>query len=215
MTLAKADRVAIPNDGENAHLSDVLDTFAQTIVGEHVPLGAIAAFTGRRSIGALLLILALPMAVPVPAPGLSVIFGIPLILVSAQLVLQRRAAWLPARLAARTVARADLVAFIAMALPRLRALERIVKPRMTWMAADWAMIPVGAVCVILAVVIALPIPLGHMVPGTAISVLALGLAERDGLAIALGLVIAVLGVAIVSVASLGAIAMARAWFGAI
>ena len=46
-------------------------------------------------IGALLLILALPMWLPIPAPGISVAFGVPLILVSAQLLVGRRFAWLP------------------------------------------------------------------------------------------------------------------------
>jgi hypothetical protein len=52
-------------------------------------------------------------------------------------------------------------------------------------------------CLVLAIIITLPVPLGHVVPGTAISVLALGLIERDGVAIALGMLTAVLGLLIV------------------
>jgi hypothetical protein len=202
-----------PHD-EPRHLSDVLEAFAGSVAGKRVALRAISDFTGRRSIGALLLILALPMALPVPAPGLSVLFGIPLILVSFQLMLGRRAAWLPQRLAARSIAGDELVAFIVKALPGLRRLERIVKPRLSWLAGDWAMVPVGAVCAILALVITLPIPLGHMVPGTAVSVLALGLMERDGLAISLGLLIALLGLAIVTFASIGLVTILRGWISA-
>ena len=60
-------------------------------------------------------------------------------------------------------------------------------------------------------IITLPIPLGHMVPGAAISILALGLIERDGLVIGLGLVIATFGLAIVTVASGSVAAAVRAW----
>jgi hypothetical protein len=64
-------------------------------------------------------------------------------------------------------------------------------------------VPVGAVCLILAVIITLPVPLGHMLPGTAISLLALGLIERDGLAIGIGVATAGLALVIVAVASSG------------
>lgn len=204
----------MPAKVEGGHLSDLLEGFAASLSGERVALGTVSDYMGHRSIGALLLILALPMALPIPAPGISVLFGIPMVLVAGELLIGRRTAWLPARLAARSIARAELVGFIAKALPRLRVLERIIRPRFSWLAADWAMIPVGAVCLILAIVIALPIPLGHMVPGAAICVMALGLIERDGLAIACGLLLAVFGVAIVTLASMGAVALLRGWIGA-
>ena len=56
-------------------------------------------------------------------------------------------------------------------------------------------------------------PMGHVVPGTAISVLALGLIERDGIAIALGIFTAVLGLAIVMIGSAGILNTAHLWWG--
>jgi hypothetical protein len=49
---------------------------------------------------------------------------------------------------------------------------------------------VGLVCLLLAIVVLLPIPLGNMLPALAISLLALGILERDGLWIVAGLVTA-------------------------
>jgi hypothetical protein len=189
--------------GTDAHLSTALEAFALSVTTERVELGTIGQYMGRRSIGAFLLILALPMALPIPAPGLSVA------VISAQLLLGRHSAWLPRRLARRSIARSELITLVTMGLPALRALERIVRPRASWMAGDWAMIPVGAICLVLAVIITLPIPLGHMVPGAAISVLALGLIERDGLAIGIGLLAALLGLTIVTLASTGLVAALR------
>jgi hypothetical protein len=51
-----------------------------------VSLADIAEFLGARSIGAWLLILALPMVLPVSAPGISILFGMPLMMISAQLM---------------------------------------------------------------------------------------------------------------------------------
>ena len=178
---------------------------------ERVALRDMAEFLGDRSIGGLLLILALPMALPVPAPGISVLFGVPLIVISAQLALGYRRAWLPARLAQRSIPRSTFLTIVDRMLPPLRRLERIVQPRAGWLAGAWTKVPVGIICLVLAIIITLPVPLGHVVPGTAISVLALGLIERDGVAIALGIVTAVLGLAIVVIASAGLLNAARLW----
>jgi hypothetical protein len=55
----------------------------------------------------------------------------------------------------------------------------------------WALPPmeylVGLVCLLLAIVVLLPIPLGNMLPALAISMLALGVLERDGYWIVAGL----------------------------
>jgi hypothetical protein len=67
--------------------SELLAEHALTVSSERVSLGEIADFLGTRSIGAWLLILALPMVLPVPMPGISVLFGAPLIIISAQLAL--------------------------------------------------------------------------------------------------------------------------------
>jgi hypothetical protein len=202
-----------PDDEEIGRFSDALTRLTTTLVDDRVEIGALNVFLGCCSIAGLLLILALPMALPIPAPGISVIFGVPLILISAQLLIGRRRAWLPSRLERLSISRADFVAWVDRALPMLRRFEQIVRPRLGWFADDWALIPVGAICFVLALIITLPIPLGHMVPGAAISLMALGLIERDGLVVGFGLIIAALGLALVTAASVGIVATLRAWFG--
>ena len=51
---------------------------------------------------------------------------------------------------------------------------------------------------LLAVVLVLPIPLGNMLPALAISMLALGILERDGFWILAGLAVAAVSAAVVS-----------------
>jgi hypothetical protein len=87
-----------------------------------------------------------------------------------------------------------------------------VRPRALWLANDWAKIPVGLVCLVLAMIITLPIPLGHTAPGTAICLLALGLMERDGVVIGVGFAAAVLALVIVILASAGAVNAVHHWF---
>ena len=196
--------------GKN-RLSDLLASYAATETGDRVTLGDIVQLLGNRSIGGLLLVLALPMALPVPAPGISAVFGIPLIFVSAQLILGRRQAWLPQTLASRSIPRDRFVEIIKRILPVLQRLEQVVKPRAVWLCGRWATIPIGIVSVILAAIITLPVPFGNVVPGMAVALFALGLVEHDGWAIAFGLVTSVLAVIIILAALFGVHYLAQLW----
>jgi len=209
-TVPKSNPTIVPRTAEN-RLSDLLTRQAAMVTSERVALGDMTEFLGDRSFGGLLLVLALPMALPVPAPGISVLFGVPLIVISAQLALGYRKPWLPDRLAQRSISGTAFSATIDRILPTLRRLERIVRPRAGWLAGPWTRVPIGIICLVLAIIITLPVPLGHVVPGTAISVLALGLIERDGVAIALGILTAVLGLAVVAIASAGLLNAPRLW----
>ena len=57
---------------------------------------------------------------------------------------------------------------------------------------------VGLVCLLLAAVLVLPIPLGNMLPALAISLMALGVLERDGLWVLAGLIVAAISTVVVS-----------------
>ena len=193
-------------------LSELLAEHARTVRSERVSLADIADVLGTRSFGAWLLILALPMVLPVPAPGISVLFGVPLMMISAQLALGGRRACLPGFILRQSVARADYLALVARMQPAMERFERIVRPRAFWLANDWAKIPIGVICLVLAMIITLPIPLGHVAPGSAICLLALGFMERDGVVIGIGFVAAVLALVIVTLASAGAVNALHHWF---
>jgi hypothetical protein len=204
--------VSDPEPHDARGLSELLAEHARTVSGERVSLADVADFLGTRSIGAWLLLLALPMVLPVPAPGISVLFGVPLMIISVQLALGGRRAWLPAFILRRSLARADYLVLVARMQPAVERFERVVRPRALWLVNDWAKIPIGLICLVLAAIITLPIPLGHVVPGTAICLLALGLMERDGVVIAVGFAAAVLALVIVTLASAGAVNAVHHWF---
>jgi hypothetical protein len=177
-----------------------------------VTLRDIEEHLGRKSICVWLLVLALPMAFPIQIPGISVLFGIPLMVVSAQLLLGYRHAWLPPVMARRSLSRADYAAIVGRMKPTVERLERLVRPRAAWLANDWARIPAGVISFILAAIITLPVPLGHVVPGTAICLLALGLMEGDGIVVGLGLITSAVALGLVWLASAGLVDLTRDWF---
>ncbi|MHC3127055.1 exopolysaccharide biosynthesis protein exod [Brevundimonas sp. GN22] len=71
-------------------------------------------------------------------------------------------------------------------LSLLRAAERLTRPRWPFMTGELADTLIGVACILLAVMMALPVPFGDMLPGLAIAVLSLGIVQRDGVFILLG-----------------------------
>jgi len=70
----------------------------------------------------------------------------------------------------------------------LRGMERLTRPRLSILTGEIADTFTGLVCVVLALMMALPIPFGDMLPGLALVLFALGMMQRDGVAILLGVV---------------------------
>ncbi|WP_425259317.1 exopolysaccharide biosynthesis protein [Rubrivivax sp. RP6-9] len=177
-------------------LSAMLHALAQDDSRERIAVGDLLAALGDRALAALLFVFAVPNVLPVP-PGTSAVLGAPLVVLAAQLAFGRRP-WLPAVIARRTVARADFAALVLRVGPWLARAEALLKPRVAWLALPPMEHLVGVVCLLLAVVLVLPVPLGNMLPALAISLLALGILERDGLWILAGLGIAALAATVVS-----------------
>lgn len=167
---------------------------------ETIVLSDILDFFGERAFGALMLVLALPMATPLSAiPGVSSVFGLPLVVVCAQLMLGYPRPLLPALLAKRTIRRETLVRAIERADPWLARIERAVHPRLPALTGAAAERALGAVCVVMAVLLALPIPGANQPPAVAVALFAVGLVERDGVFAILGWIAAVAAVVIVVV----------------
>ena len=149
-----------------------------------------------RAVAALILLFALPNVVPTP-PGTSSILGLPLLYLTAQMMLGKLP-WLPAIIADRSMTRSDFNSFVGRVTPLIARLERLLKPRFLFVTSITGERIIGGICLALAIVLAMPIPLGNMLPALAISLMALGVLERDGLWVVIGAIVGVLSMIIVS-----------------
>lgn len=159
-------------------LSAVLFRLAHDRQRDRVAIRDLLEAPEDRAIGALMFVFAVPNVLPMP-PGVSAILGAPLVFLSAQLMLGRRP-WLPAVIAGRSLSREDFATLMRRVVPWLVKAERLLRPRASWLARPPMEYLVGLACLLLAVVLVLPIPLGNSLPALAISLLALGVLERDG-----------------------------------
>jgi hypothetical protein len=163
---------------------------------ERISIDDLLASLGDRALAALLFVFAVPNVLPVP-PGTSTILGAPLIFLAAQLAFGRRP-WLPALIARRTMTRADFATLVQRIGPWLTRAERLLQPRVLSLASPPMEYLVGLVCLLLAIVLVLPVPLGNMLPALSISLLALGVMARDGLWVLAGLAAAAMSAVVVS-----------------
>lgn len=168
-----------------------------------VTLGELRAAAGDRSFGALLVLLAIPNMVAGLIPGLSILLGLPLLLVSLQLLVGADRPWLPRRLARLEIPRADLRRIVGRVQPFLQRLERALKPRLEFLLAPWAERLIGLACLVLSLFVFLPIPFANLLPATGVLLFGFSLLERDGL-----MALAAMGAVWISAALFGGVAFA-------
>jgi hypothetical protein len=183
-------------------LSDILARLAEPATGS-ITLGEVLAAVGERSFGALLVILAIPNMVAGLIPGLSILLGLPLLLVSLQLLIGAEKPWLPQRLARLEIQRTDLRRILERTRRVLRRLERALRPRLEFLTASWAERLIGLGCVALSILVFLPIPFANLVPATGIMLFGFSMLERDGL-----MALAAMGIVGLSAALFGGVAFA-------
>lgn len=166
--------------------SRILEGLAGDPTRQRVSVGDIIAAMGDRAFGALMLVFALPNAIPTP-PGTSAILGAPLVFLAAQMMFGRRP-WLPQFIANRSMARQDFATLVGRLGPWLSRAEKLLRPRLSTLTLPPMEYLIGFVCLILSLVLVLPIPLGNMLPAIAISIFAFGVLERDGVWTIAGLI---------------------------
>lgn len=142
---------------------------------------------GERSFGFVLLIFGVLSAISI-IPGIATIIAIPLLFFGLQMLAGYRTPWLPKSISERAFAKADLLAAIERAVPAMRWVEKICKPRLTFLIGRFGERLLGLLVFILAAVIALPGPGTNFAPGVAIAFMAIAIIERDGLLVFAGVV---------------------------
>jgi hypothetical protein len=150
-----------------------------------VSLGDVLDAFGDRAFGALMLVFAAPNMLPLP-PGLSAVLGAPLLFVTAQLMLGRPTLWMPRFIRRQSISRDFFVRLTTKLSPVLQRMERGLRPRLALLLHPVNERIVGAACLLLAIILLLPIPLGNIPPAWALAAFALGVLERDGLATLVG-----------------------------
>lgn len=133
---------------------------------------------GEQSFGIILLFLSLPSAMPIPAPGFSTPFGIMCILIAMQLLLRRKTPYLPEKVLHKEFQAKTGKLMLAFMIKNLRLIERFIKPRLSLFLNQQL---IATLILILAIIMALPIPLTNSAPALNILIFSIAMIENDGL----------------------------------
>jgi hypothetical protein len=169
-------------------ISVVLNAVVDGLAEDKVRVGTLMGGLRRRSFGGILVVLALLGLVP----GVSFFAGLVMTVPAIQMMIGLRAPAMPRFVRVRELRVDQLRLLMRNITPRLQYLERYVRPR--WTVLTDAPMPnlAGLLILVLALVIMLPIPFSNFLPVLAVILVALGLLERDGIALIIGLVFAFL-----------------------
>lgn len=173
-------------------------------------LGEVIAGLGDRSFGWLILIFALANMIPLP-PGSSLVLGLPLLIITAQMALGLRQVWLPGFVTRRRVDRKAFQRVVLRFGPLIRRVERLARPRHQWLFAPGPERALGLFLLCLAFALFVPIPFSAYGEAAALFVIGFGLAERDGLValagVGLGVVAIIVSVIWATLIYMGAVAV--------
>ncbi len=190
------DRVDPASLPTSAHLLRLLDR-AQ---GARVPVGWLIGQLGDRSFGLTLFAMAMLALVP----GASTIMGVLIAWPAVQMLLGHDVAVLPRVVARRQIGIDKLARVVRAVAPRLRWIERLVRPR--WPTPFQATKRLtGLVMLLLGLTLLSPVPFGHVVPALVIMLLALAYLEEDGVALLVALVAALCSLAVTTATLWGAV----------
>ncbi len=182
------------NMAEIRTLSELLQDLKSELKEETVSIGLLLDAFHERGFGFFLFLFALPAALPIPAVGVGTVMGLPLLFLTAQMTVRRRAIWMPDSIREKTMERAKLEGFINAGLPWVKRLEFFVRPRLGWITHGSVSGIIGLFGFVMACSVLLPVPLTNTVPSFGIALMAVGIIMRDGLAVLAGAVIGTLWV---------------------
>ena len=175
----------------------------------NVTLNELLTLAGERTFGFLFVMLSLPSALPIPAPGYSIPFGVVMALLAWQLIAGARQPWLPARWRQRGFNRDKVRGVIKTGLPWLRRIEMISRPRLASVCTSViGRMVIGCAILLMSLCMMIPIPGTNTLPAIGIFLIGFGLLDDDGLislggfmvcafALALVLAIFILGVEVI------------------
>ncbi|GGB01126.1 ABC transporter permease [Brucella endophytica] len=177
-------------------LSQVFEDLAEN-AKEPISFGQIEQALSDRSFAALLTFFALLNLLPLP-PGTGIVTGIPLVLISGQMVLGFETPWLPRFVRERSLSPERFRQLSEKGTPWLRRIERIIRPRLWPFARRHGDRWLGLLTLILGLAVVFPIPLSNWLPALATAIIGAALTERDGLLMGVGVLIGFVSLGIIA-----------------
>lgn len=170
-------------------LSVALKDTAAAVRGHEVTLRELLALVGEQGMLVFCALLAAPFLLPVSLPFMSTALGPPMFLIGLAVTLNR-VPWLPDRFLDHSLPSSTVQHVLARVAGWADRVEHLIRPRLLGLSGSAGINVLNGVALVLCVLLLMAplplVPLANTLPGVAIMLLALGMAERDGMVILLG-----------------------------
>ena len=199
MNKSKKNKIEPKSTKKEMHFIQSLKTLLKSCKGHYISLGQI--MTGLKDEGLIFLIavISFPTAIPVPTPpGFTTLFGVPLCILTVQMLYRLDSPWLPKWIANKKIKISTFESMIAKAEPVLNKLTVFLKPRHSNFTTKTMERFIGFLALICSISIALPILFGNALPSAGIFIMAMGLLYKDGLTTVIGMVVSIVGIMVAS-----------------
>jgi hypothetical protein len=178
----------------------MLEDVSAGLTQPETSMGELLDALHERGIAMILLIFALPMALPVPVPpGINIMLASPLVFLTAQQALGAHAIWLPEKLKKKTLKSDSLKSMITKTIPYMKKTELLIRPRAAFLTQDGPSRLFGLMGLIMALTVCIPVPLTNTIPSFGIALMSAGFIMRDGLAVLAGALIGICWVTLLAV----------------
>lgn len=153
---------------------------------------------GQHGMAVILILFALPSALPIPAAGYSTILSIPLFVIGFRLALGYDTLWLPHNLRERSFHPEKFSRKLIDGMLRLiHFVERFTKPRLNALTQSGTVrLILGLLIIALAGSMVLPIPGTNTAPAFAVFLIGFALLEEDGILLIVGILAGLIALAI-------------------
>lgn len=162
---------------------------------DRVSFGDALDAIGRHTFAPILLLIGLIMMVPGPAdiPGVPVVLGLLVIVVSAQILMHREHLWIPQWMERRRIGSRKLQKMTSWLRKPAGWMDRITKQRYSWLInhAGTGIVAISCIIIAAATPVLEFVPFSANLAGLAITTFALALIARDGLVAAVAILLAI------------------------
>jgi hypothetical protein len=181
-----------PHEVQAETLSSLLASALDANEDGSVSVAEVLDRVAERGFGLILFILGLPNLIPVMPPGSSGVFGALILLTGVQILFGLPRPWLPNRLRQYQLSPKAVQALQNRGVVFMKQIERVSKPRWERLVNPLTLRIVAVPVILLGLVLFSPLPLMNTLPATIIMLMGIGLLNRDGLLLVVGLGLSVL-----------------------
>ncbi len=192
-----------------ATIAEQLRAAAAGLQADRVSVASLMGAHGTAAQGSLLLMLAVPCLLPIPGTG--AVFGFGLLAMAVAMWRGLPDSGLPRRVAELELSRPWAQRLLSVLATLYGLAARLTRARLRgWLGGPLRRVLAGCLGA-MAILLLLPIPFGNVIPALALLLIGLGLVFQDGLAVALGLVMAAVATLLTVVLLFGASVWVRDW----